>query len=177
MPVMIPYVTSRPGPPMRKPIVTLIAAILLAPVVAIAIETPRIIPRSARIDRPVDQAYGTLKQYFSDASLSGFRLTSSNEKERTLVATRSGIDGANWNNWAFCKAPPEQMIYQFEEGTVAVTVKLEKSGNQATFATVSADFQGTYGLGSNESTIACTSSGKLEQDIIAVAGGPAKDNP
>jgi len=161
---------------MRKLIAILTATIVFAPLWATAIETPRIIPRSARIERPIEQAYGTLKQYFADSSLSGFRLTSTNEKAWTLVATRSGIDGANWNHWAFCKASPEQMIYQFKQGTAAVTVELQKSGTQATFATVSVDFQGTYGLGSDEATIACTSKGNAEQDVIAVAGGPAKDS-
>jgi hypothetical protein len=41
---------------------------------------------------------------------------------------------------------------------------------------VSADFQGTYGLGGQETTIACVSKGSLEQDLIAVAGGPAKES-
>src|SRR5579885_3748878 len=141
---------------------------------ALAIETPRIIPRSQRIDRPIEQVFGTLKHYFNDSSLSGFRLNNADQKSWTLVATRTDIDGANWNNWAFCKASAEQMIYRFEDGTATVTVQLQKAGAQATFMSVSADFQGTYTLGSQEARIDCTSTGNMERDLIAVAGGSPK---
>jgi hypothetical protein len=143
---------------------------------AFGIETPRIISRSERVEHPVDQVFGTLKHYFNDSSLSGFRLTSADDKSWTLTATRSGIDGENWNTWAFCKTSAQQMIYQFEDGTVTVTVQLQKAGNQSAFVTVSADFQGNYGLGSQEATIDCVSKGSLEQDLVAVAGGPSKES-
>jgi hypothetical protein len=143
---------------------------------AFGIETPRIISRSERVEHPVDQVFGTLKHYFNDSSLSGFRLTSADDKSWTLIATRSGIDGENWNTWAFCKTSAQQMIYQFEDGTVTVTVQLQKAGNQSAFVTVSADFQGNYGLGSQEATIDCVSKGSLEQDLVAVAGGPSKES-
>lgn len=143
---------------------------------ALALETPRIISRSERVEHPVDQVFGTLKHYFDDSSLSGFRLTSADDKSWTLIATRSGIDGENWNTWAFCKTSAQQMIYQFEDGTVTVTVQLQKAGNQSAFLTVSADFQGNYGLGSQQATIDCVSKGSLEQDLIAVAGGPSKES-
>jgi hypothetical protein len=143
---------------------------------AFGIETPRIISRSERVEHPVDQVFGTLKHYFNDSSLSGFRLTSADDKSWTLIATRSGIDGENWNRWAFCKTSAQQMIYQFEDGTVTVTVQLQKAGNQSAFVTVSADFQGHYGLGSQEATIDCVSKGSLEQDLVAVAGGPSKES-
>ena len=143
---------------------------------ALAIETPRIISRSERVEHPVDQVFGTLKHYFNDSSLSGFRLTSADDKSWTLTATRSGIDGENWNTWAFCKTSAQQMIYQFEDGTMTVTVQLQKAGNQSAFVTVSADFQGNYELGSQQATIDCVSKGSLEQDVIAVAGGPSKES-
>jgi hypothetical protein len=143
---------------------------------ALAIETPRIISRSERVEHPVDQVFGTLKHYFNDSSLSGFRLTSADDKSWTLIATRSGIDGENWTTWAFCKTSAQQMIYQFEDGTVTVRVQLQKAGNQSAFVTVSADFQGNYGLGSQQATIDCVSKGSLEQDLIAVAGGPSKES-
>jgi len=144
---------------------------------AFAIETPRVISRSDKVDEPIDQVFGTLKQYFNDSSLSGFRLTSEDKKTWTLVATRSDIDGANWQKWAFCKTSPEQMIYKFEGGTVSVTIELQKAGNDATFTIVSADFHGDYGLGSRETTIDCVSKGALETDLITVAGGSAKAAP
>jgi hypothetical protein len=87
-----------------------------------------------------------------------------------------GIDGENWSRWAFCKTSAQQMIYQFEGGTVTVTVQLQKAGNQSAFVTVSADLQGNYGMGSQEATIDCVSKGSLERDLIAVAGGPSKES-
>ena len=62
------------------------------------------------------------------------------------------------------------MIYKLEDAAVTVTVKLEKSARHSTFATVSADFQGTYELGANQSKVACTSKFVLEDNILAVAG-------
>jgi hypothetical protein len=149
-------------------------AIIACP--ALALETPRIIPRSDRVEHPIDQVFGTLKHYLNDSSLSGFRLSNADEKSWTLIATRSDIDGENWTKWAFCKTSAQQMIYQFEGGTVTVTVQLQKAGNQAAFVTVSADFQGNYGMGSQQTTIDCVSKGSLEQDLIAVAGGPSKES-
>lgn len=158
----------------RSIVISLLMVMIAFP--ALAIETPRIISRSERVEHPVDQVFGTLKHYFNDSSLSGFRLTSADDKSWTLIATRSGIDGENWNTWAFCKTSAQQMIYQFEDGTVTVTVQLQKAGNQSAFLTVSADFQGNYGLGSQQATIDCVSKGSLEQDLIAVAGGPSKES-
>jgi hypothetical protein len=158
----------------RSMVISLLVVMIAFP--ALAIETPRIISRSERVEHPVDQVFGTLKHYFNDSSLSGFRLTSADDKSWTLIATRSGIDGENWNTWAFCKTSAQQMIYQFEDGTVTVTVQLQKAGNQSAFLTVSADFQGNYGLGSQQATIDCVSKGSLEQDLIAVAGGPSKES-
>jgi len=158
----------------RSIVISILLAVIVSP--ALAIETPRIIPRSDRVEHPIDQVFGTLKHYFTDSSLSGFRLTSADDKSWTLIATRSGIDGENWKRWAFCKTSAQQMVYQFEDGTVSVTVQLQKAGDQSAFVTVSADFQGNYGLGSQETTIDCVSNGSLEQDLIAVAGGPSKES-
>jgi hypothetical protein len=124
----------------------------------------------SEIQKPVDQVYATLEKYFTDPSLSKFRLVSEDKKTRTLVAKVSGIDDESWRRWAFCETGPVQMIYKLEDGSVTVTVKLEKSSRHSTFATVSADFQGTYGLGANENKVACTSKFVLEDDVLALAG-------
>ena len=73
---------------MRNPLI--VTSILLAMVgsPALAIETPRIISRSERVEQPIDQVFGTFKHYFNDSSLSGFRLTSADDKAWTLIATR-----------------------------------------------------------------------------------------
>lgn len=159
---------------MRNQALAIFVFLTMLSSVGFAVETPRVISRSDKVDKPIDQVFGTLKQYFNDSSLSGFRLTNADQKSWTLVATRTDIDGANWNKWAFCKTSPEQMIYRFEGGTVAVTVQLQNAGKDATFTTVSADFHGDYGLGSQEATLDCVSKGALETDLIAVAGGSPK---
>ena len=67
--------------------------------------------------------------------MSGFRLTSADDKSWTLVATRSDIDGEKWKRWAFCKTSARQMIYLFEDGIVTVTVQLQKAGDESAFVT------------------------------------------
>jgi hypothetical protein len=137
---------------------------------AFAIETPRIVPRMRQIEKPADEVFATLKKFFTDSSLSNFTLVSADKRTLTLVAKQSGVDDGTWTRWAYCQTGPVQMIYKLEDGTVTVTVKLDKSPNHSTFANVSADFQGTYGLGSNENKVDCRSNFVLEDDILAAAG-------
>jgi hypothetical protein len=151
-------------------IATPIVLAILSP--AFAIEAPRIVPRMNEIQKPADEVYATLKKYFTDPSLSNFKLVSEDKKKGTLVAKLSGIGDESWRKWAFCETGPVQMIYKLEDGSVTVTVKLEKSTRRSTLASVSADFQGTYGLGANENKLACTSKFVLEDNILA-AGGAA----
>jgi hypothetical protein len=151
-----------------------IAGLILASGALADVEQPRIVPRSARIDKPAEQVFSTLKRYFSDPTLSMFRLVNADPGKLTLIATRDSIDDENWTNWAACQAQPLEMLYKLEDGTVKVTVQLERSGNTATFASVTADFQGKYGLGSSETTIDCISRGGLEQSILTVAGAETK---
>jgi hypothetical protein len=159
----------------KRATVVLLGAVLICAGYALAIEQPRIVPRRQRINRSISQVFGTLKEYFSDVSLSQFKLVRANNLTWTLVASRSDIDDETWTNWAFCKAPPIAMIYSLKQGNVTVTVNLERSGNDATFTTVTADFTGTYALGANEQDIDCVSKGELEKQIMTVAaGGTAK---
>jgi len=149
-------------------ILTPLLFFILAP--ASAIETPRIVPRMQEIQKPADEVFATVKKYFTDSSLSRFRLVTEDKKKRTLVAKQSDVDPESWSKWAFCESGPVQMLYKLQDGTVTVTVKLEKSLRHSTFATVSADFQGTYGLGANQNKVACTSKFVLEDNILAAAG-------
>jgi hypothetical protein len=135
-----------------------------------AIETPRVVPRMQEIHKPADEVFGALKKYFTDSALSHFQLVSADRKTHTIVAKQADVDNESWSKWAFCQSGPIQMIYKLEDGAVTVTVKLEKSTKQSTFATVTADFQGTYGLGANQNKVACTSKFALEDSILAVAG-------
>jgi len=156
------------------------AAPIIAPLLlfilasAYAIETPRIVPRVQEIPKPVGEVFVTLKKYFNDAS-SHFELVRADERSHTIVAKQTATDDLTWRHWAFCETGPVQMIYKLQDGTVTVTVKLEKSTRHSTLATVSADFQGRYALAGNQSTVACTSKFVLEDSILAAAGAaPAK---
>jgi hypothetical protein len=146
-------------------IVTPLLLLILAS--AYAIDTPRIVPRIQEIPKPVGEVFTTLKKYFTDAS-SHFELVRADERTRTLVAKQTTTDDLTWRRWAFCETGPVEMIYKLQDGTVTVTVKLEKSPPHSTLGTVSADFQGRYALGGNQTTVACTS-------ILAAAGAaPSK---
>jgi hypothetical protein len=149
----------------------LLFSILVTP--ALAVEAPRIIPQRQEIRRPMDEVFASLKKYFSDSSLSNFQLVSADKATHTLVARQSGVGEETWRRWAFCETGPVQMIYKLEDGTVVVTVELEKSTSHSTFASVSADFEGTYQLGSNTNKVACTSKFVLEDNIVAVADAGA----
>ena len=136
---------------------------------AYAIETPRIVPRVLEVPKPIGEVFVNLKKYFADAS-SHFELVSANERTHTLVAKQTTADDLSWRHWAFCETGPVQMIYKLQDGTVTVTVKLDRSTPHSTLASVSADFQGRYALGGNQNTVACTSKFALEDSILAAAG-------
>jgi hypothetical protein len=156
---------------MKALLISIIAIFCLATFTpAFAIESPRIVPRVSQVPKPADEIFLRLKKYFADPSLSHFQLVSADARTHTIVAKQSGIDGGSWNNWAFCKAGPVQMIYKYQDGTAMVTVKLVKTNRHLTLVNVSADFQGLYGLGANRNKIDCTSKFALEDNILAVAG-------
>ena len=64
------------------------------------------------------------------------------------------------------------MIYQLNDAIVTVTIKLDQAPRNTTFITVTADFQGIYGLAQDQTTIECKSTGALEDSILALAGAP-----
>jgi len=138
---------------------------------ASALEPPRIIPHSAPINKPVPDVFKTLKLYFSDRLESKFELVSADEMTDTIVAKQTGIDSARWSQWAACQTDPMHLIYQLNDAIVTLTIKLEQSTHHTTFMTVSADFQGIYGLAQDSTTIECKSTGTLEDNILAFAGG------
>jgi hypothetical protein len=159
--------------PLVASIITPLLLFAVAP--AFAIESPRIVPRMNEVQKPEAEVFATLKKYFTDSSLSNFQLVSADDRTHTLVAKQTLTNDLSWRNWAFCETGPVQMVYKFEDGTVTVTVKLEKTTRHSTLASVSADFQGRYGLGGNQNQVACTSKFVLEDSILAVAGAaPAK---
>lgn len=158
-----------------KPLIasTAMSLVLVLVTAAFAIEQPRIIPRSHEIPRPVEDVYASMRKYFTDASMSNFTLVSEDPRTHTLVAKETGIGDEDWSRWAYCQTGPVQMVYKLEDGTVLLTLKLEKSTPHSTFASAAADFEGTYGLGANQSKVACTSKFVLEDNILAAAGATA----
>jgi hypothetical protein len=150
-----------------------IALLLIVPIQrsnAFATELPRIIPHSAQINKPVPDVFKILKSYFSDRLESKFELISADEKTDTIVAKQTGIDSARWTEWAACQTDPMHLIYKLSDATVTLNIKLDQSPHKTTFMTVSADFQGIYTLGQDSTTIACKSTGTLEDNILALAG-------
>lgn len=144
---------------------------------AFALEPPRIIPHSAPVDKPVDNVFKTLKAYFSDRVESKFELISADEKAGTIIAKQTGIDSGRWRNWAACETDPLHMIYKLEDARVTITIKLDQAPRNTTFMTVSADFQGLYGLAQDQTTIECKSTGALEDSILAFAGAQPPSVP
>ena len=114
--------------PLAASIITPLLVFAVAP--AFAIESPRIVPRMNEVQKPEAEVFATLKKYFTDSSLSNFQLVSADERTHTLVAKQALTDDLSWRKWAFCKTGPVQMVYKFEDGTVTVTVKLEKTSRQ-----------------------------------------------
>jgi hypothetical protein len=159
---------------MKHLCLSIIAFLLLAtltPTFSTAIDTPRIVPQMNTVNKPIDEVFARLKKYFTDSTKSNFQLIRADPKTHTLVAKLSGIGSETWTNWAYCETGPVEMIYKYEDGTVTVTVKLEKTTKNSTFVTVSADFEGSYRLGDRENKVACTSKFALETQILAAAGG------
>jgi len=137
---------------------------------ASALDLPRIIPHSAQINKPVPEVFKTLNSYFSDTVESKFQLVSADEKTDTIIAKQTGVDSARWTQWAACQTDPMHLIYRLDNATVTLTIKLDPSPHKTTFMTVSADFEGVYVLAQDSTTIACKSTGALEDNILAFAG-------
>jgi hypothetical protein len=155
----------------------LIVSMLYPQSMASALEPPRIIPHSAPVNKPVDDVFRLLKGYFSDRLESKFELVSADEKAGTIIAKQTGIDSERWRNWAACETDPLHMIYKLDDARVTITVKLEQGSRNTTFMTVSADFQGLYGLAQDQTTIECKSTGALEDSILAFAGAQTPSVP
>jgi hypothetical protein len=158
-------------PPQALLVALLMLVSILCPTSkASALEPPRIIPHSAQIDKPLPDVFKTLESYFSDTVESKFRLVSADEKTYTIDAKQTGIDTARWTQWAACQTDAMHLIYQLSDATVTLTIKLDPSPHKTTFMTVRADFEGIYVLGQDSTTIACKSTGTLEDNILALAG-------
>lgn len=110
-----------------------------------------LIPRRGRAPHKPAQAYELLKGYLSDPLRGGFfRIVRGSSANRLLVAERDQIDTKNWTDWAYCKLGGSQLLYKLKDGRAIVSVKIAPSGRSFSDVSVTADFKGTYGLGSSE---------------------------
>jgi hypothetical protein len=154
---------------MKQPAISLVlGAVLLW--FASAAAQPAVIPQSGQARRDASRTFEILKHYFSDPARNMFTLVSADPASHRIVAKRSGIDTQTWGEWSYCKLNPEHMIDTLEDGSVMVTVKIDPAGRDASYVEVTADFEGTYGLGSSETTTQCVSKDVLENNILQAAG-------
>jgi hypothetical protein len=132
---------------------------------------PVIIPRLGTTQHDPDQTFSLVKSYLSDPLKGGlFSIIRADSATHLLVAKRGGIDTRNWSDWAYCKLSPSHMLDNLEDGTAEVKVKISRAGINLSNVSVSADFQGTYGLAGNQTTAQCVSKGVLENAILKAVG-------
>jgi len=129
---------------------------------------PSSIPRIGTAPHSANQTFKMLKGYFSNP-VNFYQIASADERTHTIVARRSGIDSASWGQWAYCSLGPSHMFDTLRDSSVTLNIKIESSGS-ASVVTVTADFEGTYGIMSSQSTMQCTSKGVLEGNVLSIAG-------
>ncbi len=129
---------------------------------------PASIPRVGTAPHSADQTFKILKDYFSN-SANFYEITNADARTHTIAAHRSGIDSVSWGNWAYCSLGPSHMFDTLRDSSVTLNVKIEPSGSSS-FVTVTADFEGTYGIMSSQSTMQCTSKGVLEGNVLSIVG-------
>lgn len=160
---------------MKRFLVTMAFAVLpLFPSAAFA--QPKSVPQMAKVPRSFDETFGTLKNYFAPGYMNLFQLASADQSSGTIIVKRSNIDQNTWSKWAYCKLSPLHMLDTLRDGSVTVHIKLQRADKDSTYVTVTADFQGTYGLGSTVNAAPCISTGVLEKDILTAAGAPSANS-
>lgn len=129
---------------------------------------PASIPRIGTAPHSADQTFTMLKGYLANP-VNFYQITSADERAHIIVARRGGIDTASWGQWAYCALGPSHMLDSLRDSAVTLNIKIEPSGTTS-YVTVTADFEGTYGIMSSQSTIQCTSKGVLEGNILSIVG-------
>ncbi len=138
-------------------------------------EAPRLIPHSATVNRPPHAVFATLKNYFSAPG--SLTLERADERSSTIVARRQGVDIGTWGRWAYCKVGAMHLLDTLQSSSAVATVKITRAGRNASFVTVTADFNAVYALGSQTSNVACLSNGALENEILIAAGASPASQP
>ncbi len=131
---------------------------------------PAIIPRLGRAPHRPAQTYELLKGYLSDPLRGGFFKIVRGDSAKLLVVERDSIDDKNWNDWAYCKLGPAQLLYKLKDGRAAITVKISPSGRSFSEVSVTANLTGIYALGSSETIAQCVSKGVLENRVLRAVG-------
>lgn len=137
---------------------------------------PAIIPRVASAPHSPSRTYILVRNYLSDPQGADMKIVSENPKTHAVVAKRGDINTQTWGEWAYCKLGPSHMLDSLANGSVTVTVNVESAANDSSFVRVVADFQGTYELGSSQTTTRCISNGVLEDDILRAAGASPQNS-
>lgn len=114
--------------------------------------------------------FDKLQTDFSGGRIGPYTVAGSDISSRTLVIKRNDIDLEHWSRWAYCRVAPLAMFDSLRDGMVTLTIKLEPTTRTITYAVVTADFTGVYGLGSSTNTVRCTSTGVLEESILHSIG-------
>ncbi len=114
---------------------------------------------------PADRLFRKLRSQFAGGWLGPYRVVKSNPRTRTLVVRLDQIDSQSWSKWAYCKVGPLDMIDSLKDGAVVMNIKLHPV-KHTTYTAVSAEFEGTYGLGSSIKNVACVSRGALEDQVL-----------
>src|SRR5229473_1081554 len=105
---------------------------------------PKPFPQTAEVNKPMEQVFASLREYFSGGDSKNFQLVKADQKTGTLVAKRTGIDQRTWGAWAYCKVSTMNLLDTLEDGTVTVKVKLESDAMKKTHVSVTPDFEGEY---------------------------------
>jgi hypothetical protein len=137
---------------------------------------PASIPRVASAPHTPSRSYDLVRKYLSDPMGADMKIVSENSQTHTIVARRADINTQTWGEWAYCKLGPSHLLDTLANGSVTVTVNIEPAANDSSFVKVKADFEGTYRLGSSETTNKCVSNGVLEDDILRAAGASPQNS-
>lgn len=133
-------------------------------------QNPTAIPKRGKAERASNDVFLALNHYFSDPTATMFELVSADSGAGTLVARRAQVDPETWNQWAFCEVSGLDMLDSFKDGAVTLNVSVTPVGNEESYVAVTAQFTGTYGLGSTQKSVDCYSRGVVEDDVLKVAG-------
>lgn len=160
---------------MRRPRLTIALSLLAGLAASSAWAKP--LSRSASVHRSLDQVYTALSSYFSPDSMHDFQIVSQSKhkSQAEFVAKRTVQDKMKWSDWAYCTVPAMQMLDIFQQGSIWVTVTLERESADHTFVSVTPDFKGTYQFAGNSRAQECVSNGVLEKDILRGAGAADSD--